>query len=329
VQPTAERLRAALSALTVAVEDASCRCAEIALPGYPDGNRPTGVVTLAAGEVRGAGELVAFTVPEQRAFRDEVVPRVPRGRGRLDAFVAAVRTLTARPYERAALEAAAIDLALRQARTNCARLLAVEPRPARYVLSFGPTSDPLAAIAAAVAGDLEVKLDVDPRWDDRTLAALAASGRVAVLDWKGGGARDDHERVHAALPNALVEDPDPAGAPWSAGLRARLAADAAVASAADVEAAAAASAAVNLKPARMGGVLEALDAAARCAALGRDVYLGGMWEVGPGRQQLRVLAALVAPDAPNDIAPLTQAGTRPPRLRIDPAAVGFTGGVGA
>jgi hypothetical protein len=250
VQPTAERLRAALSALTVAVEDASCRCAEIALPGYPDGNRPTGVVTLAAGEARGAGEHVAFTVGEQRAFRDEVVSRVPRGRGRLDAFVAAIRALTAKPYERAALEAAAIDLALRQARTNCSRLLAVEPRPARYVLSFGATPDPLAA-------------------------------------------------------------------------------DAAVATAADVEAAAATAAAVNLKPARMGGVLEALDAAARCAELGRDVYFGGMWEVGPGRQQLRVLATLVAPDAPNDIAPLTQTGTRPPRLRIDPRAVGFTGGVGA
>lgn len=329
MQPTAERLRAALAGLTVAVEDASCRCAEVALPGYPDVSRPTGVVTLAAGELRGSGEHVAFAVSEQRAFRDEVVPRVPRGRGRLDAFVDAIRALTTKPYERAALEAAAIDLALRQARTNCARLVAVEPRPARYVLSFGVTPDPLAAIAAAAAGDLDVKLDVDPRWDERTLAALAASGRVVVVDWKGGGARDDHERLHAALPNALIEDPDPAGAPWSAGLRARLAADAAVASAVDVDAAAVPPAAVNVKPARMGGVLEALDAAARCARLGRDVYFGGMWEVGPGRQQLRVLAALVAPDGPNDIAPLTQAGPRPPRLRIDPTVMGFTGGAGA
>ena len=329
MQPTAERLRDALSALTVAVEDASCRCAEIALPVYPDASRPTGVVTLVAGELRGSGEHVAFTVAEQRTFRDAVVPRVPRGRGRLDAFVEAIHALTTKPYERAALEAAAIDLALRQARTNCARLIGVEPRPARYVLSFGPTPDPLAAIAAAAAGELDVKLDVDPRWDEHTLAALATSGRVAVLDWKGGGAREDHERVHAALPNAFIEDPDPAGAPWSAGLCARLAADSAVTRAADVTAAAVTPAAVNLKPARMGGVLEALEAAARCARFGRDVYWGGMWEVGPGRQQLRVLAALLAPEAPNDIAPLTQVATRPPRLRIDPAALGFTGGVGA
>ena len=324
MQPTAERLQAALAGLTVAVEQVSCRCATIAVPDYPEGDRPTGVVTLAGGEQRGTGEHVAFTMHEQQAFRDDVVARVPRGRGRLDAFVDAIRTLTSKPYERAALEGAAIDLALRQARTNCARLLGLEPRPARYVLSFGPTADPLAAVAAA--GDLDVKLDVDPRWDDRTLAALAASGRVAVLDWKGGGARPDHERLHTALPQAFVEDPAPAGAPWSATLRARLAADAAVTTAADVEASGSSPAAVNLKPARMGGVLEALDAAARCARLGREIYLGGRWEVGPGRQQLRVLAALLAPDAPNDIAPLAHAGLRPPRLHIDPAAVGFTGG---
>jgi L-alanine-DL-glutamate epimerase-like enolase superfamily enzyme len=324
VQPTAERLQAALAGLPVTVEQASCRCADVAVPAYPDGDRPTGVVTLVAGEQRGTGEHVAFTVSEQRAFRDDVIPRVPRGRGRLDAFVEAIRALTSKPYERAALEAAAIDLALRQARTNCARLLGLEPRPARYVLSFGPTPDPLAAVATA--GDLDVKLDVDPRWDDRTLAALAASGRVAVLDWKGGGVRPDHERLHTALPQAFVEDPAPGEAPWSETLRARLAADAAVTTAADVEAPGLTSGAVNLKPARMGGVLEALDAAARCARLGREVYFGGMWEVGPGRQQLRVLAALLAPDGPNDIAPLAHAGVRPPRLRIDAAAVGFTGG---
>jgi hypothetical protein len=245
---------------------------------------------------------------------------VPRGRGRLDAFVAAIQALTTGAYERAALEAAAIDLALRQARTSCARLVEVESRPVRYVLSFGPMLDPMPAVAGA--GELEVKLDADPRWDAPTLAALAASGRVAVLDWKGGGERLDHERLHDALPDALIEDPAPAAAPWSATLRARLVADAVVTTAA----AATGIATINLKPARMGGVFEALDAAARCERDGGAVYFGGMWEVGPGRQQLRVLAALLSPDGPNDIAPLVHGGMRPPRLRIDAAAVGFTGG---
>jgi L-alanine-DL-glutamate epimerase-like enolase superfamily enzyme len=323
VQPTAERLRAALAALTVAVEEACCRCAEIAVPDYPDGSRPTGVVTLAGGGSQGTGEHVAFTRREQLAFRDGAVARVPRGRGRLDAFVAALDGVAATAYERAALEAAAIDLALKQARTSCARLLSVEARPVRYVVSFGRTRDPLAALAAA--GTLDVKLDVDPTWDAPTLAALAASGRVAVLDWKGSGERADHERLHAALPGAFIEDPAPAAAPWSPTLRARLVADATMTAADDVDASSLPTA-VNLKPARMGGVLEALDAAARCARRDRAIYFGGMWEVGPGRQQLRVLASLVAPDGPNDIAPLTHGGVRPPRLRIDATATGFTGG---
>ncbi|HWP66366.1 MAG TPA: hypothetical protein VNO26_10680, partial [Candidatus Limnocylindria bacterium] len=129
MQPTAERLRAALAELPITVETAQCRCAEVPLPGYPDGQRPTAVVTLGAGELAGSGEHVGFTASEHRAFRDRIVPRVPRGSGRLGAFVDALRALTAAPYERAALEAAAIDLALRQARTNCARLLGVEARP--------------------------------------------------------------------------------------------------------------------------------------------------------------------------------------------------------
>jgi L-alanine-DL-glutamate epimerase-like enolase superfamily enzyme len=327
VPPTAERLRAALAALAVAVEDATCRVAEIALPDYPGGPRPTGVVTLNGAGAHGVGEHVGFTQREQQAFRDAVIPRVPRGRGRLDAFVAALHGCATSPYERAALEAAAIDLALAQARTNCARLLGVVPAPVRYVVSFGPLADPLPALAAA--GGLDVKLDVDAAWSDATLAALAASGRVAVVDWKGRGDRTAHERVHAALPAAWCEDPAPAAGPWSPALHARLAADAPVATAADVDASPLPTA-VNLKPARMGGVLEALEAAARCERQGRAVYFGGMWEVGPGRQQLRALASLVAPEGPNDIAPLTHpAGPRPPRLRVDPAAVGFVGGPAA
>jgi L-alanine-DL-glutamate epimerase-like enolase superfamily enzyme len=324
VPPTAERLRHALAALDVAVEEAACRSAEIALADYPDGARPTAVVTLAGAAAEGVGEHVAFTSREHATFRDRLVPRVPRGRGRLDAFVAAVQKLSDDPYDRAALEAAAIDLALRQARTSLARLVDLDPRPVRYVLSFGRLRDPAAALDAA--GALEVKLDVEPGWDDATLATLAESGRVAIVDWKGGGDRAAHERLHAALPDALVEDPAPEAAPWSPSLAARLAADAPVVRAIDVAGDGAGPAAVNVKPARMGGVLEALAAAARCARLGRTVYFGGMWEVGPGRQQLRVLASLVAPDGPNDVAPLVHGGLRPPRLRVDASAIGFTAG---
>src|SRR5207249_2844108 len=146
-----------------------------------------------------------------------------------------------------------------------------------------------------------------PGWSEGTYAGLAALARVAVLDFKGAG---DTERAHRALPQALIEDPGSGS--WSESLARRLSFDAAVTSARALDALPARPAAVNLKPARMGGVLEALACATRCAAEGIAVYMGGMFEVGVGRTQLRALAALLCPDGPNDIAPLLET-TRPAR----------------
>ena len=83
---------------------------------------------------------------------------------------------------------------------------------------------------------------------------------------------------------------------------------------------------MNVKPARMGGVLEALAAIAACAAAGIPSYLGGMFEVGVGRAQLQTLAALFAPEMPNDVAPIGVGGTPPtwpPRLVLPATGVGF------
>ena len=195
------------------------------------------------------------------------------------------------PYDRAALEAAAIDLALRQHGRRLFALAGCAPRPsATSCRSRGsPTRRPRPA-ARATSRSRSTPIRT---WDDATFAALADAGRVAVLDWKGGGTRADHERAHRLLPDALLEDPSWDAAPWSPGLARRLSADAPVLRAADVDRLPVAPAAVNLKPARMGGVLEALAAAAACAARGIAVYLGGMFELDVGRRQLQALAALL------------------------------------
>jgi hypothetical protein len=39
------------------------------------------------------------------------------------------------------------------------------------------------------------------------------------------------------------------------------------------------------------------------------VYVGGMFEIGVGRRQLRDLASVLCPDAPNDLAPVPLAET--------------------
>ena len=83
--------------------------------------------------------------------------------------------------------------------------------------------------------------------------------------------------------------------------RGRIAWDEPIASAADVPDDAGA---VNVKPARIGslrGVLSVLD---RCATLGIPTYGGGQSEIGPGRGQAQILAALFSPAAPNDLAPI-------------------------
>ncbi len=60
------------------------------------------------------------------------------------------------------------------------------------------------------------------------------------------------------------------------------------------------------------------------------MYGGGMGELGVGRGQIELLAALFHPDAPNDVAPerlqrgrARRASCRRARWRRDPDATGF------
>jgi L-alanine-DL-glutamate epimerase-like enolase superfamily enzyme len=125
-----------------------------------------------------------------------------------------------------------------------------------------------------------------------------------------------------------VEDPCWTAGPWSPSLARRLSADAPIRHRDDVARLPVVPAAVNLKPARMGGVLAALDAAAACTARGIALYVGGMFEIDVGRRQLQALAALLCPDGPNDVAPIGRAGApaaRPERLAVDGDAPGFGG----
>ena len=325
--PTAD-LRATLASLPVVIETITGTIAPAAVPSYPGGVRPSSVVTLAGAGAVGRGEHVGWDDAAHVAFQDRLAA-VPRGTWLVGEWAAAIAGAGAPPYDRAALEAAAIDLALRQRATTFLALAGATADSVRYVVSFERFADPIAV--ARMHPDVSLKIDVDPAWDDATFAALAGLGRVAVLDWKGTGDTADHERAHAALPDALLEDPR-AGDPWSASVRARLSFDAPLATADDLDRLPVRPIAINLKPARMGGVLEGLTCAARCAERGIAVYVGGMFEVGVGRRQLRALAAVLSPDGPNDIAPIPlgdDAADRPRRLPVDARVPGFSATAGA
>ena len=60
---------------------------------------------------------------------------------------------------------------------------------------------------------------------------------------------------------------------------------------------------VNIKPSRLGGLRNLLDAYDYCAERGIGNYGGGQFELGVGRGQNQYLASLFHADAPNDVAP--------------------------
>ena len=143
----------------------------------------------------------------------------------------------------------------------------------------------------------EFKLDVDPTWSDATVATLAAVAGLVIIDFKERGDHQLAARLSTACPEAIFEDP-PAGSQHR-----HIARDRSLLTTADVESAARRGEAVNLKAPRMGGPLAVLSALALARRWGVQAYVGGMFEIGPGREQARQLAALFTGAAPNDLGP--------------------------
>jgi len=315
-----------LAALPVCVEAVEVQRRAVAVDDYAGGPRPSSVVLLSGLGQVGRGENVAFTEDEQARFAagaSSLLRAGARGDGAWRGRVDTLLDQAARGYQRAALEAALLDLALSQAGTTLAALAGAHERSIRVVLSFAARRDPAAhvkALRAARRGrvgagpergappapEVELKIDVDPSWDAAAATALAAERGVAVLDFKGRGEARLAALLSPLFPAALFEDP-PEGTTHP-----RRARDASLPDTPAVEAALSRGEAVNLKAPRMGGPLEVLRALERVRQAGpgspadhaRVAYIGGMFEVDVGRTQARQLAALFCPDGPNDLAPL-------------------------
>lgn len=323
-------MAAAVVGLPITVHQVQCTVVDVCVPSYPGGRRPSATVTLVGAGQRGKGEHVLWTRADHIRFRDQVLEATPRGAWLFGPWAAEVARRMPSPHGRAALEAAGLDLAFRQGGTNMFHLVRVDPRPVRYVVSFDRRRDPAAEVRSwrQAMPDLEFKIDADARWAEATYRELAALGAVAVLDFKGTGRATDHERAHRYLPTSFIEDPALSAAPWSERFRQQVSFDAPVERAADIDRLPVRPAAVNVKPARVGGVLEALRCVSACAERGIQPYFGGMFEISVGRSQLWTLAALFAPEGPNDIAPIATGAhspALPPRLMAEAMVAGFGG----
>jgi hypothetical protein len=249
-------------------------------------------------------------------------------------------------YRTWAYESAALDLALRQAHTTLHGALEREPEPVRFVVSLRlgepPSLDPLRQRLDPYPG-LRFKLDPTSSWDEQLIAELVDTGAVDSVDFKGlytDSPVDQpadpvlYERVSEAFPQAWIEDPKltPETDEVLAPHRARFSWDAPIHSIADIQALPYPPRMVNIKPSRLGGLQNLLDAYDYCRANEIGNYGGGQFELGVGREHIQYLASIFHADAPNDVAPtgfnlpVTPADLPSSPLPAAPSAAGFRWG---
>jgi L-alanine-DL-glutamate epimerase-like enolase superfamily enzyme len=318
--------------------------------------RKSTVIRLQGAGADGLGEDVTYDAVDHEILQAAGPTLALAGRFTLDSFCARLAELELFPeppqrevsgrYRTWAYESAALDLALRQAGMTLHEALGREPQPVRFVVSLRlgepPTLEPLQRRLELYPG-LRFKLDPTSSWSERLIAQLVDTGAVDSVDFKGlyhGSVVDQpadpvlYERVAEAFPHAWIEDPaltpetDAVLAPY----RERLSWDAPIHSIADIEELPYPPRMVNIKPSRLGGLRNLLDAYDYCAERGIGNYGGGQFELGVGRGQNQYLASIFHADAPNDVAPTgfnlpeTPQGLPSSPLTPAPSSVGFRWG---
>jgi L-alanine-DL-glutamate epimerase-like enolase superfamily enzyme len=292
-----------------------------------DFERKSTVIHLRGAGHEGLGEDVTYDAVDHDLLQAAGPTLALAGRYTLASFCAHLAELQLFPqppqrevssrYRTWAYESAALDLALRQAGTTLHEALGREPEPVRFVVSLRlgepPTLEPLSR-RLALYPTLRFKLDPTSSWDEPLIAELRATGAVDSVDFKGlyhGSIVDQpadpvlYRRVVEAFPEAWIEDPALTAEtePVLAAHHERFSWDAPIHSIADIDALRYPPRMVNIKPSRLGGLRNLLDAYDYCSERSIGNYGGGQFELGVGRGQNQYLASLFHPDAPNDVAP--------------------------
>jgi len=286
--------------------------------------RLTTVVRLEGAGAVGVGEEVNWDEGDQARFRERGGYLPIAGEFSLESFSAHLDSLELSPdppqldswrdYRRWAFESAALDLALRQNRLGIEEATGREARPLHFGVSLGLHDFGAIEERLAIHADMRFKLDATPDWSAELCGQLAATDAVDVVDFKGAyvGTPVDvepdlglYERVLDSMPGVIIEDPHDVPEVLSL-LRerdARVAWDAPIHSLGDVDAMPVSPQVLNVKPSRIGRLERLCEIYDACAARGLPMYGGGQFELGVGREQIQVLAALLHADGPNDVAP--------------------------
>jgi len=304
--------------------------------------RVTTTIELSGNGAVGRGEDVCYETDDHDDYpRPEL-----RGEYTFDEFAHAVARADLWPAEpsqehapafrRWAFESAALDLALKQSETTLATALDTTAEPVRFVVSTRLDGFERIETLLDANPDLEFKLDPTPEWSDELIDRLAATERVRTLDLKGlyEGTEVDtepdpafYERLFEAFPDAVIEDP----AVTEETLEVvepeadRVAWDYPITGVPSVQALPFEPSVLNVKPSRFGSVESLFDTLDYADRLDLDLYGGGQFELGVGREQIQALAAVAYPDGPNDVAPGAYNDPEPsaaPTSPLDPP-VGF------
>jgi hypothetical protein len=304
-----------------------CSLDGLELQARPEFLRKTTVIRLHGAGEEGIGEDVTYEASEHDRLQERGPDLPLAGEWTIHSFSEHLATLPLFDppperdvyidYRRWAYESAALDLALRQAGISLGDAVGREPAPVEFVVSMGlgsPPSTERVHAWLALYPTLRFKLDASSEWTDDLIAELAATGAVDSVDFKGHYRgttveappdADLYRRVAEALPDAWLEDPalTEETTPVLEPHRERVTWDAVIHSVDDIEGLLWPPRTVNVKPSRFGSIERLFAAYDHCDANGIGAYGGGQWELGPGRGQIQLLAALFHPGTPNDVAP--------------------------
>ena len=204
-----------VAALPVLIEGHSVETGSVPVDGYYGGRaRPTGEISVTGCGQVGRGENVDWTSEEQARFARAVGDLVP-GPSRsttIGGLSASLLESDAHPHHRAAIEAAAIELALGQAGTDLFRLAGRPRREIRVCWSIGRETvehdGPETAVDALLVLQPEARIKIDgpsTGWPEAAWGALAANGRIVVVDFKRVGSARQVALAHDHLPDAWLE----------------------------------------------------------------------------------------------------------------------------
>ena len=293
-----------LAGLQVRIDDYATKRRELANDGW---TRVTTTVELTGDGKLGEGEDVTYEAAAHDDFPDELMLA---GTWSLDDLSRRLDDLELSDFRRWAFESAALDLALRQAERSLDDVVGRSYRPVRFVASTRTDVGPWLENDPA----LELKLDATKEWDEALMRRLAALDRVRVVDLKAyyRGTSVDlapdpafYRAIADSFPDVVIEDAWLEDGCLEAlqGAEARLSFDAPVHSLDDLDKLAVDVRWLNVKPSRFGTVRELVECIEACDERGIQMYGGGQFELGHGRDQIQRLASLFYADGPNDVAP--------------------------